>query len=84
VRRDGERLRYVFDAGVHDVSGLGLRGPVTNLLRRLEIGDRLEWRRMGHEYILPDLRLKVPHGYAEVKTGPGIRRRDKGGFAGRR
>lgn len=60
VRRDGERLRYVFDAGVHDVSGLGPRGPVTNLLRRLEIGDQLEWRRVGHEYILPDLRLKVP------------------------
>jgi phytoene dehydrogenase-like protein len=60
VRRDGERLRYVFDAGVHDVSGLGPRGPVTNLLRRLEIGDRLEWRRMGHEYVLPGFRLKVP------------------------
>lgn len=64
VRRDGERLRYVFDAGVHDVSGLGPRGPVTNLLRRLEIGDRLEWRRVGHEYVLPGFRLKVP-GTAE-------------------
>ncbi|KUK40718.1 MAG: All-trans-retinol 13,14-reductase, partial [Clostridia bacterium 62_21] len=55
-----ERLRYVFDAGVHDVSGLGPRGPVTNLLRRLGISDRLEWRRVGHEYVLPDFRLKVP------------------------
>ncbi len=64
VRRDGERLRYVFDAGVHDVSGLGPRGPVTNLLRRLKIGDRLEWRRVSHEYILPGFRLKVP-GTAE-------------------
>ncbi|MGQ9496770.1 MAG: FAD-dependent oxidoreductase [Desulfotomaculales bacterium] len=64
VRRDGERLRYVFDAGVHDVSGLGPRGPVTNLLRRLEIGDRLEWRRVGHAYVLPGFRLKVP-GTAE-------------------
>ena len=64
VRRDGERLRYVFDAGVHDVSGLGPRGPVTNLLRRLEIGDRLEWRRVGHEYVLPGFRLRVP-GTAE-------------------
>jgi phytoene dehydrogenase-like protein/uncharacterized membrane protein len=61
---NGERLRYVFDAGVHDVSGLGPRGPVTNLLRRLEINDRLEWRRVGHEYVLPGLRLKVP-GTAE-------------------
>jgi phytoene dehydrogenase-like protein len=64
VLRDGERLRYVFDAGVHDVSGLGPRGPVANLLRRLEIGDRLEWRRTGHEYVLPGFRLKVP-GTAE-------------------
>ncbi len=61
VRRDGTVLRYVFDAGVHDISGLGPRGPVTNLLRRLGIADRLDWRRVGHEYILPDLRLKVPH-----------------------
>lgn len=60
VRRDGERLRYVFDAGVHDVSGLGPRGPVTNLLRQLEISDRLEWRRVGHEYVLPGFQLKVP------------------------
>jgi len=64
VRRDGERLRYVFDAGVHDISGLGPRGPVTNLLRQLEIGDRLEWRRVSHEYVLPGFRLKVP-GTAE-------------------
>ncbi|MBE3578247.1 MAG: FAD-dependent oxidoreductase [Limnochordales bacterium] len=64
VRRDGQRLRYVFDAGVHDVSGLGPRGPVTNLLRQLEIGNRLEWRRVGHEYVLPGFRLKVP-GTAE-------------------
>jgi phytoene dehydrogenase-like protein len=60
VRRGDERLRYVFDAGVHDVSGLGPRGPVRHLLEQLDLEDRLEWRRMGHEYILPGLRLKVP------------------------
>jgi phytoene dehydrogenase-like protein len=60
VRRGGERLRYVFDAGVHDVSGLGPRGPVRHLLEQLDLEERLEWRRMGHEYILPGLRLKVP------------------------
>jgi all-trans-retinol 13,14-reductase len=66
VRRGDQRLRYVFDAGVHDVSGLGARGPVRHLLERLEIGDRLEWRRMGHEYILPGFRLKVPRRAADL------------------
>ncbi|MBI5303395.1 MAG: NAD(P)/FAD-dependent oxidoreductase [Chloroflexi bacterium] len=60
VRRGNTRLRYVFDAGVHDVSGLGERGSVRNVLRRLDIEDRLDWRRMNHEYILPDLRMKIP------------------------
>jgi len=61
VRTGEQRLRYVFDAGVHDVSGLGPHGPVRHLLDALELDKRLEWRRMSHEYILPDLRLKVPH-----------------------
>ena len=60
VRRGDARLRYVFDAGVHDVSGLGPRGPVRHLLRQLGLEDRLTWRRMTHEYVIPDLRLKVP------------------------
>jgi all-trans-retinol 13,14-reductase len=54
------RLRYVFDAGVHDVSGLGPRGPVRHLLETLDIDKRLEWRRMRHEYVFPSLRLKIP------------------------
>jgi phytoene dehydrogenase-like protein len=61
VRRGAQRLRYVFDAGVHDVSGLGPRGPVRLLLRQLDLEPRLQWRRMGHEYLLPGLRVKVPH-----------------------
>ncbi|HET8576664.1 MAG TPA: NAD(P)/FAD-dependent oxidoreductase [Methylomirabilota bacterium] len=61
VRAGERRLRYVFDAGVHDVSGLGPRGPVRHLLDTLKLDQRLEWRRMSHEYLLPELRLKVPH-----------------------
>ncbi len=60
VRRGNERLRYVFDAGVHDISGLGPRGPVRSLLRQLNLEASLDLRRMGHEYILPDIQLKVP------------------------
>lgn len=52
--------RYRFDAAVHDISGLGPRGPVRYLLRRLGIEDRLEFLRMDHEYILPDVRLRIP------------------------
>lgn len=66
VRRGPERLRYVFDAGVHDVSGLGPRGPVRSLLRQLGRENALDWRRVGHEYVLPGLRLKVPHRAADL------------------
>lgn len=53
--------RYVFDIGVHDISGLGPRGPVRWLLRELGIESRLEWVRISQEYILDDVRLRVPH-----------------------
>ena len=53
--------KYVFDIGVHDISGLGPRGPVRWLLRQLGIESRLEFARMSHEYILGDLHLRVPH-----------------------
>ncbi len=65
VRRGERRLRYVFDAGVHDVSGLGPRGPVRHLLRQLDLEGALDWRRMSHEYVLPGMRLKVPHRAAD-------------------
>jgi len=53
--------KYVFDIGVHHISGLGPRGPVRWLLRQLSIESRLEFVRMSQEYILGDLRLRVPH-----------------------
>lgn len=52
--------KYTFDIGVHDISGLGPRGPVRWLLRQLGIESRLEFVRMPHEYIFDDLRLRVP------------------------
>lgn len=54
------RRRYRFDAAVHDISGLGPRGPVRHLLRTLGIEDPLECLRMDHEYVLPDFRLRIP------------------------
>lgn len=37
-------FRYIFDAGVHDVSGAHRDGPLGHLLRALEIEDRVAWR----------------------------------------
>lgn len=54
------KRQYVFDVGVHDISGLGPNGPVRWLLRKLGIESRLEFLRMHHEYIIRDLRLMVP------------------------
>ena len=67
VRRGSRRDTYVFDGGVHDVSGLGPNGPVRWLLRRLGLEGRLEWRHMGHEYVLPDVRIKVPRSVIDYQ-----------------
>jgi phytoene dehydrogenase-like protein len=72
VRAGERRLRYVFDAGVHDVSGLGPRGAVRHLLREAELEERIDWRRVSHEYVLPGIQLKVPHdarGFAAELAG---------------
>jgi phytoene dehydrogenase-like protein len=60
VRRDGERLTYIFDAGVHDVSGLGERGGVRNTMRQLDIEEEVDWHRMDHEYFINGKYLRVP------------------------
>ena len=62
VKRGGEKFQYTFDAGVHDVSGLGKHGPVRNLLKQLGIQDVITWRHMAHEYLLEGLRFRVPPG----------------------
>jgi phytoene dehydrogenase-like protein len=55
----------MFDAGVHDISGLGPRGAVRFLLHELNIEDRLQFKRVTSEYVLPDMRLQVPHDYKD-------------------
>ncbi len=59
-QKDGSRWRYVFDAGVHDVSGLGPRGPVRNMLQQLGVWEKLDWRHMAHEYHLDGIDMRVP------------------------
>lgn len=60
VNLKGQRLRYVFDAGVHDVSGLGASGPVRGLLEELGISAELTWRRVRHQHAMPGFELRIP------------------------
>ena len=52
---------YVFDAGVHDVSGLSERGGIRSLLRMLDIEDAIEWKLNEQEYFIGETHFKVPH-----------------------
>jgi phytoene dehydrogenase-like protein len=55
----------IFDAGVHDISGLGPRGPVRFLLRELGVEDKLQFERVTSEYIFPNMKLQVHHDYKD-------------------
>jgi len=55
----------VFDAGVHDISGLGPKGPVRYLLRELGIEHMLEFKRVESEYVFPGIRFRVPHDWRD-------------------
>ncbi|MFZ1039721.1 MAG: FAD-dependent oxidoreductase [Anaerolineales bacterium] len=56
-----ERWTYVFDAGVHDISGLSERGGIRSLLRLLDIEDAIEWKLNEQEYFIGETHFKVPH-----------------------
>jgi all-trans-retinol 13,14-reductase len=56
-----ERWKYIFDAGVHDFSGLGERGGIRSLLRMLDIEDAIEWKLNEQEYFIGETHFKVPH-----------------------
>jgi phytoene dehydrogenase-like protein/intracellular septation protein A len=56
-----ERWKYIFDAGVHDFSGLGERGGIRSLLRMLDIENAIEWKLNQQEYFLGETHFKVPH-----------------------
>ena len=56
-----ERWTYVFDAGVHDVSGLSERGGIRSLLRMLDIENAIEWKLNEQEYFIGETHFKVPH-----------------------
>lgn len=59
------RGHSTFDAGVHDISGLGPKGPVRFLLRELGIENKLEFKRVTSEYVFPSFRFQVPHDWKD-------------------
>lgn len=56
-----ERWEYIFDAGVHDFSGLGKRGGIRSLLKMLDIENAIEWKLNEQEYFIGETHFKVPH-----------------------
>ncbi len=72
-RESKERWTYVFDAGVHDVSGLYERGGVRSLLRMLGIENAIEWKRNQQEYFIGETHFKVPEDADEFVSQLGER-----------
>ena len=63
LHHDGVPLAYRFDAGPHDFSGVWPGGPVTALLERLNVAQRIEWRRVDHSYRFSNLVIDVPEDW---------------------
>lgn len=61
----GNSYDYRFNTGPHDFSGLWPGGPVDQLLRRLGVADRLEWRYLDHTYLMRGLRVDVPRDWRD-------------------
>lgn len=55
---EADPFRYVFDAGVHDISGAQPGGPIDHLLRSLGVEDRVEWQPVNRGVAL-DGRLRL-------------------------
>lgn len=60
VHHRGQRLKFVFNAGVHDIWGIAANRGVGRLMRELEIEDAIQWKRNSLEYVVSDMRIRVP------------------------
>ncbi len=63
ARHNGTKHVFRFDSGVHDFSGVREGGPVTSVLRRLGLEDRIEWLRLDHRYVTDDGVIDVPRDW---------------------
>ena len=65
--RDGSVRRFIFDAGVQDISGLGPDRPLRRLLAAVGVEGRIGWRRVFHRYVQDGLCLDFPEDPAELE-----------------
>ena len=65
AHHDGKPVLYRFDAGPHDFSGVWRGGPITSLLERLGVANRVQWERVSHSYHYEGTRIDVPHDWRE-------------------
>lgn len=63
--RDKGRVarRFVFDAGVQDISGLQAHAPVQHLLTQLGEQDALRWLPVHHRYVINGAKLDLPRSW---------------------
>lgn len=82
--RDRNRVarRFVFDAGVQDISGLGPEAPLDRLLTRLGEREALRWLRVHHRHVVDGVAIDMPRDWAGLEQllcarfpeeAPGIR-----------
>lgn len=66
--RDRNRIarRFVFDAGVQDISGFGPQGPLHRLLALLGEQDGLRWLPVHHRYIVDGVTLDMPRDWGDL------------------
>ena len=64
---DGTLRRFVFDAGVQDISGLGPGKPLRKLLAAVGAEDRIGWRRVVHRYVQDGLCLDFPEDPSKLE-----------------
>src|SRR5262245_17603020 len=66
--RDGSVRRFIFDAGVQDISGLGAERPLRRLLPGLGAEHRIGWRRVLHRYVQDGMCLDFPEDPADLEN----------------
>jgi len=65
--RKTSRGVFRFDAGVHDISGLGPRGPVRALLRELDRENEIDWLGVDREFRREGVRLDASGSLDDVR-----------------
>jgi phytoene dehydrogenase-like protein len=68
--RDKNRVarRFIFDAGVQDISGLGAQAPLHQLLTLLGEQDALRWLPVDHRYIINGVTVDMPRNWRDLES----------------